>query len=269
MPAQQTIVILSITSDIGNYLAQQYASRGWQVIGTYRTPQHLHNLPNQHYYHLIKCDVTKKADITKLYTQLKTKRIKWNRLISCVGNLLPAKPFFQSKFDEWEDGVGINALGQLHVVHSLYPLRSKNAQVVFFAGGGVNKAVTDITAYTASKMMLTKMVEYLDAENKDMTFMIVGPGLTQTKIHDDILKSKGVSAAKAKQTKQDLKNKPTTSLEDIDSYINWLCTQPKSIVSGRNFSVVFDPWKGNKAPQLARRLKSNSDMYKLRRMENL
>ncbi len=262
----KSILILSVTSDIGKFLAHQYLSRGWQVIGTYRNSRHLKGISPS--IELIPCDVTDPQDVQRLAKQLKTKRIRWKRLISCVGNLLPAQAFFKSDFKQWQASVDVNALGQLHLVHAVHPLRAVNAQVVFFAGGGVNNAVTDITAYTASKMLLTKMVEYLDAENKDMSFIIIGPGWTKTKIHDDILKAKKVSEFKLKQTKHDLDHKPSTSLDYIDGYIHWLCSLPKKTVSGRNFSVTHDAWQGAKGLKLEKALNADNNMYKLRRYKN-
>ncbi len=264
-----TVIILSITSDIGHYLAHQYIARGWKVIGTYRNAKHLGDLRQiGNNCQLIKCDVTSKSDVAHLVAQLKVKGIRWDRFISCVGNLLPAQPFFEGKFDQWQESVEVNALGQLRVLHAIYPLRAKNARVVFFAGGGANQAVKDITAYAASKVMLTKMVEYLDAENKDLSLIIVGPGWTVTKIHEGILKTKTVAKTKLAQTKNDLKKKPSTPLADIDACIEWLCDQSKNLVSGRNFSVVFDPWREKKRQQLIKQLQKDVNMYKLRRDNN-
>jgi len=46
---------------------------------------------------------------------------------------------------------------------------------------------------------------------------------------------------------------------------DWLISSPKKIVSGRNFSVVFDMW-GSK--ELEEKLEQEPDMYKLRRYQN-
>ena len=262
----KTLILLSITSDIGKFLAHQYVGRGWKVIGTYRQAKHLDDLRQLKNCLLIKCDVVNKSDINRLALKLKSQALRWDRIISCVGDLLPAQPFFESDFEQWEASIHVNALGQLRAVHALYAYRHNKTQVVFFAGGGVNKAVTDITAYTASKIMLTKMVEYLDAENKDMTFMIIGPGWTKTKIHDAVLKTKGVAKSKLNQTRYDFKNKPSTSLMDIDACIDFLCSLPKQTVSGRNFSVVFDPWRKN-ANNLISKLNKDTGLFKLRRRE--
>ena len=54
-------------------------------------------------------------------------------------------------------------------------------------------------------------------------------------------------------------------MKDIIDCCNWIINSPRDIVSGRNFSVVFDQWKNEK---LYNALKENKNMYKLRRSGN-
>lgn len=132
----------------------------------------------------------------------------------------------------------------------------------------MNGTVLNFSAYTVSKIMLAKMCEFLDAENKDMNIFIVGPGWTKTKIHHTILSDKRTAKAKVKETKDFLKEKEGTPLEDIFNSIEWLRAQGKSVVSGRNFSIVYDPWKEKTRDRLVKALLKDADMYKLRRQGN-
>jgi NAD(P)-dependent dehydrogenase (short-subunit alcohol dehydrogenase family) len=263
----KTIIILSVSSDIGNFLAKQYLERGWKVIGTYRQKKNLQGLEKQD-CELFKLDITRKQDIKAFITQLKRRKIHWDRLICSVGSLLPAQDFFECDFNQWQESLFINAIGPLEMVHGLYPLANKKARIVFFAGGAANGAVVHLSAYAISKILLTKMTEFIDAEYPNLHVSIIGPGWTLTKIHEDILKGKTVTQAKLLQTKKDLKGKPSTSLKDIDACIEWVCSQPKSLTSGRNFSVVHDPWRVDKRQSLVAALKNDVNMYKLRRHGN-
>ena len=265
----KTIFILSITSDIGSFIARQYLSRGWRVIGTYRTKSQAADSLKAQGCELFHCDLADKKSITKFIQDYKRLRSPWDVFISCAGDLLPAKAFFDCGFDDWAQSVEANSLQQLRVLHGLFVQRrkGKTPRVVFFAGGGMNGAVVNLSAYTASKIFLTKMCEFLDAENKDMSIFIVGPGFTRTKIHDQILKGKAVARVKLKSTRRDLKEKEGTALKDIFECIDWLIHVDKKLVSGRNFSVAFDPWKSN-PKKLLKALKSDRDMYRLRRNKN-
>ena len=263
----KTVVIISVSSDIGNYLAKQYLARGWRVIGTYRQKKNLNGLDEKN-GDLFKLDITKPRQIKAFITYLKHRQVRWDRLICLVGCLLPAQDFFECDFDQWQYSLFVNAIGPLRLVHGLYPLGNSRAKVVFFAGGGANGRVVHMSAYAISKIMLTKMTEFIDAEYPDLHVSIIGPGWTLTKIHQDIFNGKTVSVPKRIQTETDMRNKPSTSLNDIDACIEWVCGQPKSLTSGRNFSVVYDPWRPDKRQKLVVALKKDDDMYKLRRHGN-
>ncbi len=262
--------MLSISSDIGLYMAKQYLAQGHRVIGSYRTKKHVEPLVGQKNCRLLACDFSKPQSIKKFCQDVKNQKITWDAFVSCVGYLLPAQPFFECKADDWISNVHINALEQLRVLHALYPLRNKKAKsdVVFFAGGGANNAVVDITAYAVSKIILTKMSEYLDAENKDLNVFIVGPGWTKTKIHDQVLKSNAVARRKFAETKTFVDTKNGTSIEEIFECIEWLRKEGRELSGGRNFSIVYDPWRMKTRAQLVKALKADSGMYKLRRHGN-
>jgi short-subunit dehydrogenase len=268
MKVNKTVIILSISSDIGLELAIRYIKDGYRVVGTYRKSGSIAKFKSNPGIELIACDIHEKKDILNLVQTFRQKGIIWDIFISCVGNLLPVGPFFSTDFQKWSTSVSLNSIAQLEVLHALHPYRtSKMSHVVFFAGGGVNKSVRDISAYTAGKILLIKMCEYLDTENKDMNFFIVGPGWVKTKIHQPILDNKIYSKEKYKETKEFMDNKNGTKHDDIYEYIQWLIAGGKIISGGRNFSVVHDPWRTNARKLLSKKLKADINMYKLRRYE--
>ncbi len=265
----KTIFILSISSDIGRHLARQYLAKGHRVLGTYRHGHNLGPLHNQPNCTLWRCDVSQEKDVAKLAGEFRKLKIAWDVFISCVGNPLPVMPFFECDFDEWQNSVRVNSIAQLQALHVLHPFRNpKKADVVYFAGGGMNGKVMNFSAYTISKIMLAKMCEFLDAENKNLNVFIVGPGWTKTKIHQTILSDRRTAAGKIKETKEFLSAKAGTKLNDIFECIEWLCKEGKPVASGRNFSIAYDPWRKAKRGALVKALNGNEDMYKLRRQGN-
>jgi len=263
----KTVVIISISSDIGKFLAGQYLARGWKVYGTFRQEKNLRGLDREK-ISLFKLDITDPKQIKAFISNLKRRGVRWDRLICLAGTLLPAQDFFECEFDQWQRSLFVNAIGPLRLVHGLYPMAKGRAQMVFFAGGAANGAVTHLSAYAVSKIMLTKMTEFLDAEYPRLHVSIIGPGWTLTKIHEEITKGRDVAAKKRAQTQNDILHKPSTSLKDIDDCIEWVCKQPKQLTSGRNFSVVYDPWRKDKCQSLVSALKKDVNMYKLRRHGN-
>ena len=265
-----TILIVGISSDIGSELAKRYSRDGHKIIGTYRSKTKLEELRDIKNLNLIHCDLSKRESINEFINEYEKMGLKWNVLLSLPCNPLPLKGFFECDFDEWGNTVYITAIEQLRVLHHLFKFRDKNkiSNIVFFAAGGINKAVINFSALTISKIMLIKMCEYLDAENKDLNVFSVGVGWTKTKTHNLILEYVDVRDERYQKTLNFMKNEDGTSMDDIYDCIKWLCEQGKEVSSGRNFSVVNDKWKGRLAERLASELRNDPDMYKLRRHRN-
>lgn len=269
-PEKKTVLILSITSDIGTALAERYAAEGHRVIGTYRTSDHLQQLRNVPGCQLYHCDIADRKSIAGFIDEFRSVNLPWDTLISCPCTPLPLGQFFSCDFDEWSESIHVNAIEQLRLLHALHPLRAsaEMCDVVFFAGGGTNNAVLNFSAYTVSKIMLIKMCEFLDAENKDLNVFIVGPGWTKTKTHLITLEHSDKNDSKYAETAEFMKTGIGTSMDDIYGCIEWLSVQGKEVASGRNFSVVHDKWKGEWSDELAAALMRDIDMYKLRRNGN-
>lgn len=266
---KKTIFILSISSDIGTYLAKRYLEEGHRVIGTFRSKENLKDLQGRACCHLIPCDVRKKEDIRAMLSRVKDLG-GWDVAIFSVGDPRPLQAFFEADFEAWVDSVHVNALDQLRVLHGLYPLRNKNAvcDVALFAGIASNNAVPNYSAYGISKIILTKMTELLDFENSDLNVFIVGPGKTKTKMHYLIMNDPHTLKEKVLETKELMENNNGTPLENIYQCIEWLRMEGKTVSGGRNFSVVYDPWPPEKRAALIAELKKDFDMYKLRRHNN-
>ena len=109
------------------------------------------------------------------------------------------------------------------------------------------------------------MTELLDAEITDTRFAIVGPGWVKTKIHQSTLEIGSKAGDNYDKTRNMLASEKCTPMEDVLDCCDWLIDSPKEIISGRNFSTVFDLW-GSKA--LSLKLIEDSNMYKLRRYGN-
>lgn len=264
---QQTVFILSLTSDIGKALAVRYAARGFRVIGTYMPNTRPPVLAGVTADSMLPCDVGSSKSVEYLLQSLRRRRVSWDIFISAVGRLSPATPFFATDFDRWVENITVNAIGQLRVLHGFYPFRRAGevSYAVFFAGGGMSNAVVDLSAYTVSKIILAKMCELLDAENNDLCIFIVGPGWTKTKIHAALLASAEVSDNKYRETFARLETGSGTRMDDIFRCIEWMRRQGKDVASGRNISVVHDGWRGARGKTLAKALRSDKNLLTLRR----
>jgi|LauGreDrversion2_6_1035139.scaffolds.fasta_scaffold01930_3 short-subunit dehydrogenase len=263
----KNIVIVSVSSDIGLALADHWLGRGMRVTGTFRTPSEPVTRLEKKGVKTIFCDLADVKSVCALEDRITD---PWDALILCPGTQEPVGPFLDCDFDRWSRSIHENFIEQIRIVHQLLPKRNRMAGaeplVLFFAGGGTNNATVNYSAYTISKISLIKMCELLDAECPDVRFVILGPGWVKTKIHEATLQA-GPSLAGTNygRTVEKLDGDQCNPMGNVVECCDWVLSETREVVGGRNFSVVFDPWRDARMPKV---LREEPDLFKLRRSGN-
>jgi len=258
-------IILSISSDIGTSLAKDWLMSGHEVAGTYRTwtsnCEELETLGVR----LVHCDFSSRNSIGTAAAELV--RNSWDVMVMAAGDQNPIGLFAQVDFDDWSRSLEVNFVGMSRFLHIAIQEQSAHLMrsVIFFAGGGTNNATERYSGYTISKIASIKMCELLDFEIKDVKFSILGPGWVKTKIHESTLNQQNLAGDNFERTQQMVLGGPMTQMSDVIDMCNWLVTQPKSVVGGRNFSLVHDAWRSKGINEW---LIEDSNRYKLRRFGN-
>lgn len=264
---KESVLIGSISSDIGYALAIYWISKGHSVAGTYRTEsanvEDLRRLGVRLFHY----DLSSHNDFLNSSIDF-----TWTIFVSAFGELEPIGPFFNTDINRWIESVETNFVGQIRLLRYVEKFTSRDNGVesppvcLFFAGGGTNSATINFSSYTVSKIALIKMVELLDAERQDLSFVIVGPGWVETKIHQATISAGEVNAGEAYSRTLDTFDKNSFySMASLCEFCDWIISQPREVVSGRNFSAVHDDVRDN---ELLGYLKSNNDAFKLRRFGN-
>jgi short-subunit dehydrogenase len=260
-------IILSISSDIGYYLAKDWLSKNFSVIGTYRKKnekiKELESLGAKVFY----CDLKKNKSVDSVSKKI-SKFGKWNSLVLAAGDQNPIGNILNINLDEFENSFKINFINQIRFLRNLLDKREgktkKSPSVLFFAGGGTNNATVNYMAYTLAKITSIKVTELLDAEIKDTKFTILGPGWVKTKIHKATLEQPSNSGKNYRKTIEIFKKNNFYPMSEVIKCCNWLINADKALVGGRNFSSVFDPWNSKKITKI----KKDSNLFKLRRYGN-
>jgi NADP-dependent 3-hydroxy acid dehydrogenase YdfG/2-polyprenyl-3-methyl-5-hydroxy-6-metoxy-1,4-benzoquinol methylase len=269
---KKVIIIISVSSDIGTALAERYSKQGYTIIGTYyKSTTNISKLKQIPNCYLFFCNINDKETVDVFFEDYKKLNLKWDTFISCTGTQKPIGRFLDCDFEQWSNSIHINSLDQLRIFHRIYSFRNKEkiSDVVFFAGPGTNNAISNYTAYALSKITLIKMCEFIDFETRDVNIFLVGPGWTKTKMHYETLnENREILGENYDKTKKFIESGKGTSMDDIFNCITWLASKGKKVSSGRNFSVVHDKWKGEQSEYLIQALKSDYNMYKLRRFKN-
>lgn len=265
----KSAIIVSISSDIGAALAERWLARGWKVFGTYRTRSAAVDRLEAEGACAVICDAADRKSVNACCTQLRQRCPAWDVLVIAHGTTEPVGPFMETDFDAWECSININFISQLRFTHQLLPARRTDSAitptVIYFAGGGTNSATKNYSAYTVSKISLIKMCELLDAEIPSVKFSIVGPGWVNTKIHDETLRAGDKSGDNFFRTQLKIAQGDFTPMDNVLACCDWIVSSSRAVVSGRNFSTVYDDWGTDR---LNAALLTNPDMYKLRRSGN-
>ena len=268
MGAIPTVFIAAIASDIGRALAHLYRQRGYAVAGTYRSEASIGDLRADRGITLIPCDVTDQASVRNAADDLRKLGKPWDLFIGAVGQLDPIGAFFACDMEKWTTSVFANSLGQLGLLHAIYPFRAADrmpTKIAFLVGGGINGPFRNYSAYCLGKVMLVKFCELIDDEYPDLHATAIGTGWVSTKIHQQTLDAQDSAGTNYRRTYEFVTSgQPGTQIADILACMDWCFGAGKKATSGRNLSVVHDGWKTD-ADKLTGALATDHDMYKLRR----
>jgi NAD(P)-dependent dehydrogenase (short-subunit alcohol dehydrogenase family) len=261
-------VIISISSDIGTSIGLDWLKQGEHVVGTYRTWSRNCDVLLAMGAALVHCDLTvEESQLQAVETIAKSGR--WDVLVIAPGTQEPVGLFKDTQFDKWEESIAINFTKPISILHKLLVIRKSSlpitSRVLFFAGGGTNSATERYSAYTVSKIALIKICELLDFEFDDCAFSILGPGWVESKIHEATISAGGLAGDNYLKTLEMRRLNLMNPVSIVVDACNWILTQPKEVVGGRNFSAVNDKFHD---PELVNNLISNPSMYKLRRSGN-
>lgn len=258
-------VIVSVGSDIGQAIAKEWIARGVEIVGTFRTESEQIDDLKRLGVGLVQCDLSSPSSLRTAEEQLEERSRDWTILILAAGSLEPIGHFEHTGIELWESSFAVNFFSQVRLISRLLPTRSTSTTpiVIAFAGGGINSAPTETSAYTLSKYALVKLMELLAAETSDVAFVSVGPGWVHTKIHDGALAAGVEQSSIAARTRERLQDGPLVEMQRVVDCCSWLVSVPPDAITGRNFSVADDAWGSE---SLLMRLKSNPDQFKLRRV---
>ena len=263
------IVVLGCNSDIGTFLCNKWLDDGYDIVGTYRKTNKNLSALNQKGLKPVKIDFSNVVTAKKAQRFLDLSE-NWNIFLSCVGDTEPLDLFINTNIEKWFKSFQLNFDNQVRVLHYLLnknlPSSKKSRSILFLAGGAMNSATKYMSAYTISKIALTKFVELAQFENEYDKYTIIGPGWIKTKIHQKTLNVKGNASELNKSTEKKLRENYGNSLHELQKMLDWIISSSLSLVGGRNFSLTSDNWK---EPSFQKKTEENSELFKLRRYQDL
>jgi len=256
-----TALIAGIDSAIGASVAHHLSAFGWRVLGTSRRAL------DENSVGIFACDFSRSESIDRALREINANDAVLDLIVICVGILNPIGEFELVDPDGWEENFYVNTLGPIRFLRGLMPSTntSSNPMVVTLAGGGINSAPTHYSAYTISKVALTKAMEIFAAERSEIRFVSLGTGWIKSPIHEQTLAAGFSSGPNKDELLRRIAKDDFQSIGSVSEFILWAFNEGGQSVNGRNFSLVHDAWG---SPELISELESNPNKFKLRRLGN-
>ncbi|MBT3409049.1 SDR family NAD(P)-dependent oxidoreductase, partial [Candidatus Woesearchaeota archaeon] len=238
MTIKKNILILATNSDFSQNLSPFFFKNNWNLYGTSRSSVNASN-----FIKVFTCDFSDENSVTNAIKKIRETKIVFDLILNCVGILDPIGYFKNSNCEDWKKNIVINSLNPIYLIKEILSLQlNKNkTNVIFFSGSGTNDPAINYSAYTSSKILLIKLTEILDAEYKNVIFTILGPGVVDTKIHQQTFRASAKAGENLDKLKEYYNNHDKfTSYNKIYDFIDWVIRNKKNIVGGRNFSILND-----------------------------
>ncbi len=180
----KTALIVGASRGLGLGLVQEYAARGWDVIGTVRTPGTLlHKVPGIDVETL---DINEPEQIAALRGRLKDRTLDLLFVNAGVMMSNRAETIGAVATDEFTRVMTSNALGPMRTLEALAPLVSAQgvmAVMTSMLGSVAGNTGGGTEVYRASKAALNSLLKSFAArQKKSQTFLAVHPGWVKTEI---------------------------------------------------------------------------------------
>jgi NAD(P)-dependent dehydrogenase (short-subunit alcohol dehydrogenase family) len=258
----KNILVTGINSDIGEAMVRDILEKhnNFSFYGTFHKHSKQVNSLRDLGCRLFQVDMSDQQQVEQFAHQACGFGV--NSVVFLHGSLHPIGRFSEVSFQDWKNCQYVNALSILHILNIILPSMRSGGRVLSLAGGGVNSAPINFSAYTSAKITLLKMTEILAAEYPDISFFNLGPGFVKTKIHTQTLTAGHRAGAAFIETKRRLDENDFVSMDKVVKAIYFLLLKAPTSYSGRNFSAENDSLSST---DFARFISSNLDFYKLRK----
>ncbi len=174
-------------SGIGLATAKLFKEQGAQVIITARSNETFEKAKLEYgaQFDVVQADVSKIADIDRLFSHIKTKYGKFDILFANAG-IAGFSPTLEVTPEYFDNQFNTNVKGLYFTVARAIPLLNKGSSVVLTASVVASKGFAGSSVYSATKAAVRNFARSWTAEFpvEDIRFNVLSPGPIQTPIFD-------------------------------------------------------------------------------------
>ena len=130
-------------------------------------------------------DLTKREEVDVALQSFVAKVGRISILVANAGGLSEVGPLATMHAASFMKGFEINVLPCLHAIQAFIPVATSDAMIFNISSGiGHFAPMPGMSSYAASKAAGIKMIDYLAAENPDLHFVDIQPGVVSTEINE-------------------------------------------------------------------------------------
>lgn len=214
---------------IGRGISDALAERGCKVVAASLSEE---KTP----YFYIKCDISKKSDITSMVEKVIKKYGKIDILVNNAG-IYPYKAFKDMTEEDWDKVLNINLKGTFFCIKTALPHieKQKKGKIINIASiAGTTVGFSNLTHYSASKAAIMGLTKSLSIE--------LGPNIQVNAIAPGAIITPGSSAGMDKAGQDAFaKNIPAKRMgvpEDIGALAAFLASDESDYITGQ--TIVMD-----------------------------
>ncbi|KAI1395673.1 putative NADP(+)-dependent dehydrogenase [Hypoxylon fuscum] len=246
--AEKTIVITGAGSGIGRETAIAYASAGAaRLVLLGRTKTTLEEtaslLPGHASKEAFPVDVTQEDALRRVAKAIGT----WDVLILAAGYVSEPSPMASASTDAWWQSFETNVKALFLAIKVFTPTKNvSHATILALTSGAAplpSSMLPGQSAYAASKLAQTKLIEFLASEQPDIFAATVHPGLVETAIFKK-------SGGKAEAVPMDKVQLPA-------HFLLWMSSPEATFLNGRS---VWANWDVIELKEQAEQIKSGVQM---------
>ena len=225
-------LIFGATGSIGAKLAEELYKSNKEIHLIGRDDDELQKLSSK-----LNCDYTVLDvlnDNISGFVKDKFKDIKVSGIAYCVGSI-DLKPLKISKKEDFQKCLDLNFFPVVEIIKTLQEnLKKNNGSIVLFSTVAVRKGFTNHAIISSTKGAIEGLTVSLAAEfAPNIRVNCIAPTLTNSKMSQNILKSKIMAESIAKSHPMKRIGKP----EDVASMAKFLLTDESSFITGQIISV--------------------------------
>jgi NAD(P)-dependent dehydrogenase (short-subunit alcohol dehydrogenase family) len=260
----KTVIITGAGSGIGRATALAFAKAGAsRLILTGRTESRLEetkSLLKDVDCSIFPTSVTDEAGMREIASQVGA----WDVLILNAGHISPPSSVVQASLQDWWADYETNVKSVIIASQAFIPTAKSGAAFYTVTSGAMAMPpayTPGLSGYLTSKMAQTKVLEFLAAENSDIFFCAVHPGMIDT----GIFRGSGADPAQLPMDKSrfellqchenSLINEITVELPA--SFLVWLSQSKTKFLNGK---LVFANWDVEELEKRAEEIQGSSTM---------